>query len=162
MLKHILVIVGLVCGIQLRAAPVLTVDNPTQHVLPGGFADFNGSVEFDEFLPFGAAPVLSPDLPTGFLFHLPLGLAGSFNVGEIYSGPLFAITVPEDASPQIYLGLLTVAGSNPVAVTVIVDAVPEPGTFWLTIGGTVTAVILRKAHPHLGGRYRHASSLPVL
>ena len=144
MLKYMLLLMGFLCGKPTIAAPVLMVDNPVQHVAPGEVAFFDGSVAFDTAMPFGAEPVLAPAVPATFSFSPALALAGFFDAGEIYSGPLFLISVPPDAMSQVYSAMLTVGGSsNAVAVTLNINAVPEPATFALT-AGVLLAIELRR------------------
>ena len=145
MLKYVLVFAGLLCETPSIAGPVLSIDNSAQHLAPGEIAFFSGSVAFDTFMPFGAEPALSPVVPAGFSFSPALALAGAFGPGEVYSGPLFLIHVPQDAMPQVYLAMATVGGtSNAVAVTLTIHAVPEPSTFGPTVGVAVAAVLHRK------------------
>lgn len=83
---------------------MLVVDNAVQTIAPGGAASFSGSVTFDDDSPFGAEPMFSPLVPGGFLFAPALGLAGPFPSGDVYSGPLFSIQAPGDATGQVYSG----------------------------------------------------------
>lgn len=121
----------LLCASYLSAAPLLTIDNPTQILWPGGSVAFTGTVVFDEFMPLGAEPTLSPSVPAEFFFDVVLGLAEPFFPGDTYSGVLFLIRAPEDAVSQTYTALAAVGGSNPVEINVFVNPVPEPGAFGL-------------------------------
>src|SRR5258708_6927364 len=126
MLRALVLLGILLCPLSSFAAPILVIDNPTQIVLPGGSASFTGSVTFDAFMPFGAAPALSPPVPAGFQFLTPIALAGPFSPGNVYSGLLFGILVPQNGA-QSYSALATVGGvSNPVLITL--NIVPEPAT----------------------------------